>query len=48
MVTGGRLSGQRELDPEGNNFDLSVHGFQTIEYAADREKEEGSKETVDA
>ncbi len=34
----------RGCDPEGNNFDLSVHGFQTLEYAADREK----KEKVDA
>jgi catechol 2,3-dioxygenase-like lactoylglutathione lyase family enzyme len=40
----------RGCDPEGNNFDLSVHGFQTIEYEADREKEEGAPktETVDA
>lgn len=39
----------RGCDPEGNNFDLSVHGFQTIEYEADREKGDGAKkETVDA
>lgn len=35
---------KRGCDPEGNNFDLSVHGFQNIEYAADRE----NKEKVDA
>ena len=40
----------RGCDPEGNNFDLSVHGFQTLEYAADREKEDGApkKEKIDA
>ncbi len=38
----------RGADPEGNNFDLSVHGFQTIEFAADREKKQVSKESVDA
>ena len=38
----------RGCDPEGNNFDLSVHGFQTIEFTADRENEEESKEKVDA
>lgn len=39
----------RGCDPEGNNFDLSVHGFQVIEYETDREKTPGAKpETVDA
>jgi len=28
----------RGCDPEGNNFDLSVHGFQKVEYEADRER----------
>ncbi len=28
----------RGCDPEGNNFDLSVHGFQEVEYEADRER----------
>lgn len=27
----------RGTDPDGNNFDLSVHGFQTIENKKDRE-----------
>jgi catechol 2,3-dioxygenase-like lactoylglutathione lyase family enzyme len=39
----------RGCDPEGNNFDLSVHGFQQVEYAADREKADGVEpEKVDA
>lgn len=39
----------RGCDPEGNNFDLSVHGFQQVEYAADREKANGVEpEKVDA
>ena len=40
----------RGCDPEGNNFDLSVHGFQTLEYTADREKEDDAakKEKIDA
>ena len=39
----------RGCDPDGNNFDLSVHGFQTIEYEADREKgDSAKKEKVDA
>ena len=28
----------RGCDPEGNNFDLSVHGFQEVEYEANRER----------
>ena len=40
----------RGADPDGNNFDLSVHGFQTLEYTADREKRDGvpKKEKIDA
>lgn len=34
----------RGTDPDGNNFDLSVHGFQRVEYAADRDnKKERTK-----
>lgn len=29
----------RTTDPDGNNIDLSVHGYQTVEYAADRDQE---------
>ena len=29
---------KRGCDTEGNNFDLSVHGFQEVEYEADRER----------
>ena len=36
----------RGTDPDGNNFDLSIHGFQRVEYAGDREKKEPQK--VDA
>ncbi len=28
----------RATDPDGNNFDLSVHGYQDVETPADREK----------
>jgi catechol 2,3-dioxygenase-like lactoylglutathione lyase family enzyme len=28
----------RITDPDGNNIDLSVHGFETVEIEADREK----------
>jgi catechol 2,3-dioxygenase-like lactoylglutathione lyase family enzyme len=28
----------RAVDPEGNHFDLSEHGFDQVEYAADRGK----------
>ena len=34
----------RGTDPDGNNFDLSVHGYQDVEFKADREK----KQKVDA
>ena len=36
----------RATDPDGNNFDLSVHGFQKVEYSATRANKE--PETVDA
>ena len=28
----------RAMDPDGNLFDISVHGYDEAEYAADREK----------
>ena len=28
----------RAMDPDGNLFDISVHGYGTVEFAADREK----------
>lgn len=34
---------KRATDPDGNNFDLSVHGFQTVEYAAHRKKKQVEK-----
>lgn len=37
----------RGTDPDGNNFDLSVHGYQTIENKKDRETK-AKKEKVDA
>ena len=36
----------RSTDPDGNNFDLSVHGFQAVEFVADREKKQKEKELV--
>jgi catechol 2,3-dioxygenase-like lactoylglutathione lyase family enzyme len=27
----------RTFDPDGNNIDISVHGYQTVEYKADRD-----------
>jgi hypothetical protein len=35
------------MDPDGNIFDVSVHGFQEVEYRADREAK-GKKEKVGA
>ena len=35
----------RTTDPDGNNIDLSVHGFQTVEYQADRERAAEPKST---
>ena len=37
----------RATDPDGNNFDLSVHGFQRAEYQADRIAK-ATRKTVDA
>ena len=37
----------RAMDPDGNIFDVSVHGFQEVEYRADREAK-GKKEKVGA
>jgi len=34
---------KRATDPDGNNFDLSVHGFESIEYAAHRKKKQVKK-----
>ena len=28
---------KRAMDPDGNLFDVSVHGYDRVEYAADRE-----------
>ena len=39
---------RRGMDPEGNNFDLSVHGFQDTEYKAERDTRVKPKEKVDA
>jgi catechol 2,3-dioxygenase-like lactoylglutathione lyase family enzyme len=36
----------RATDPDGNNYDLSVHGFQKVEFSKDREVKEPEK--VDA
>ena len=38
----------RATDPDGNNFDLSVHGFQRAEYQADRDAKAKDRKTVDA
>lgn len=35
----------RAVDPDGNQFDLSEHGYQRVEYRAEREKK---KEPVEA
>jgi hypothetical protein len=37
----------RATDPDGNNFDLSVHGFQKAEYQADRDAK-NKRQKVDA
>ena len=34
----------RTTDPEGNNIDLSVHGYQTVEYKADRGQQKNAGE----
>ena len=38
----------RGCDPDGNNFDLSVHGFQDIQYEKEREQiSENKKELAE-
>lgn len=40
---------RRGADPDGNNFDLSVHGFQAVEYEKDRERRTGAdQDKIDA
>jgi len=35
------------MDPDGNLFDISVHGYDDVEYAADRERKKvAEKATV--
>ena len=34
---------QRAMDPDGNLFDVSVHGYEEIEYRADREQKKKEK-----
>jgi catechol-2,3-dioxygenase len=36
----------RATDPDGNNFDLSVHGFQAVEFVADRDQKQKEKALV--
>lgn len=36
----------RGTDPDGNNFDISVHGFDRVETAIDREKKQKEKVTA--
>ena len=37
----------RAMDPDGNLFDISVHGYDDVEYAADRERKKvAEKATV--
>ncbi len=38
----------RATDPDGNNYDLSVHGYQTAEFKADRDAGADRKEKIDA
>jgi catechol 2,3-dioxygenase-like lactoylglutathione lyase family enzyme len=38
----------RATDPDGNNFDLSVHGFQRTELQVDRDAKVKDRKTVDA
>ena len=35
----------RAMDPDGNLFDISVHGYDDVEYAADREKKKVIEKT---
>ena len=36
----------RAMDPDGNLFDISVHGYDEIEYAADREKKKSAEKAT--
>lgn len=38
----------RATDPDGNNYDLSVHGYQEVEVKADRDQSVEEGEKVDA
>jgi hypothetical protein len=31
------------MDPDGNLFDISVHGYDDVEYAADREHKKATE-----
>jgi catechol 2,3-dioxygenase-like lactoylglutathione lyase family enzyme len=33
----------RAMDPDGNLFDISVHGYDDVEYAADRDKKKATE-----
>ena len=33
----------RAMDPDGNLFDVSVHGYGTVEFATDREKKKATE-----
>ena len=35
----------RAMDPDGNLFDISVHGFDHVEFASDREKKKVTEKT---
>lgn len=40
---------RRAMDPDGNLFDVSVHGYDEVEFRADREKKQAKKrETMKA
>jgi len=36
----------RAMDPDGNLFDISVHGYDDVEYAADRERKKVAEKTT--
>ena len=36
----------RATDPDGNNFDLSVHGYQKVEFKTDRDARAGEDDRV--
>lgn len=35
---------QRAMDPDGNLFDVSLHGYNEVEFRADRDKKKGTKQ----